>query len=380
MSSKDHNMSRRQLLSTGSRLAGAGVLGLAGPAAVLQSNKARAAGADNRIKVGQIGTVHPHARGKIETLRKLNEVFEVVGIVEPDAEQRKSVENRSAFKGLKWMTEEQLLNTAGLKAVAVETVESDLVPTGMRCVRAGMHIHIDKPPGESLSAFRELLDTAGSGGLTVQAGYMFRYNPAFQLCFKAVREGWLGDVFEVHGVISKKISVSSRKSWLRYKGGTMFNLGSHLIDALVAVLGKPDKVTAYVRQTRPDLDNLKDNQLAVFEYPKATATVRSSVVEVEGGRRRQFVVCGSQGTVDIRPLERPQVRMALERGRGQYKKGYQDVELPKMPGRYDEQLIDFARMVRGEKAPEYTAEHDLIAHEALLRASGLGLEPATCKT
>ncbi|MHC4666619.1 MAG: Gfo/Idh/MocA family protein [Planctomycetota bacterium] len=379
MSSKDHNMSRRQLLFTGSRLAGAGALGLAAPAAVLQSTKARAASADKRIKVGQIGTVHPHARGKIETLRKLDEVFEVVGIVEPDAEQRKAVENRSAYRGLKWMTEEELLNTAGLKAVAVETVESELVPTSMRCVRAGMHIHIDKPPGESFSAFKELLDTAGSGRLTVQAGYMFRYNPAFQLCFKAVREGWLDDVFEVHGVISKKISASSRKSWLRYTGGTMFNLGSHLIDALVAVLGKPDKVTAYVRQTRPDLDNLKDNQLAVFEYPKATATIRSSVVEVEGSRRRQFVVCGDRGTVDIRPLERPRLRLALERERGQYKKGYQDVELPKMPGRYDEQLIDFARMVRGEKAPEYTAEHDLIVHEALLRASGLGLEPKECK-
>ena len=31
-------------------------------------------------------------------------------------------------------------------------------------------------------------------GLTVQMGYMLRYNPAFELLFQAVREGWLGDV------------------------------------------------------------------------------------------------------------------------------------------------------------------------------------------
>jgi predicted dehydrogenase len=85
----------------------------------------------------------------------------------------------------------------------------------------------------------------------------------------------------------------------------MFNLGCHLIDVLVIVLGKPEKVTAYVRRTRPQQDNLADNQLAVFEYPKATATVRSSVMEVDGGKRRQFVVCGDKGTVDIKPLEPP---------------------------------------------------------------------------
>jgi len=129
----------------------------------------------------------------------------------------------------------------------------------------------------------------------------------------------------------------------------------------------------------PEHDNLKDNQLAAFEYPEATATIRSSVLEVEGFKRRQFVVCGHKGTVDIRPLEPPELLLALDSFRDRYKKGYQQVPLPPMPGRYDEQLIDFARMVRSEKASEHTAEHDLIVHEAVLRASGLDLEPAISK-
>ena len=43
------------------------------------------------------------------------------------------------------------------------------------------------------------------------------------------------------------------------------------------------------------------------------------------------------------------MRLALDRARGKYKKGYQDVELPEMPSRYYNQLIDFARVIRGEK-------------------------------
>lgn len=340
-----------------------------------QTGKVRAAKAARKIKVGQIGTAHPHAEGKIKTLRKLTDWYEVVGIVEADAERRKDAQKDSSYEGLKWMTEEQLLNTPGLQAVAVEDTHHGLVPAAMRCVEAGMHVHLDKPPGESLSAFKRVLDEATRRKLAVQPGYMYRYNPGFQLCFKAVRQGWLGEIFEVHGVMSKTVSRSSRKRWLQYRGGTMFNLGSHLIDALVAVLGKPDKVTAYVRSTKPQWDNLRDNQLAVFEYPQATATIRSAVMEVEGGRRRQFVVCGDKGTVDIRPLEAPKVRLALDGPRGKYVEGYQDVKMPKMPGRYDEQLIDFARVIRGEKQLDYSASHDLIVHEALLLASGLDLEP-----
>ena len=377
MSSKNNRISRRQFLAEGSKIAGAGVLGLAASPVLLKSNIARAASPYKRIKIGQVGTAHPHARGKMETLRKLRDLYEVVGIVEPDAKSRKAAEGRRAYKGLKWMSEEQLLNTKGLKAVAVETALRNLVPAATRCLEAGMHLHLDKPPGESLSAFEKLLSEAARRKLAVQLGYMFRYNPAFQFCFKAVREGWLGEIFEVHGVISKKISVSSRKSWLEYTGGTMENLGCHLIDALVTVLGKPEKIAAYVRHTRPEQDNLKDNQLAVFEYPKATATIRSSVVEVEGGKRRQFVVCGDQGTVDIRPLEPPRLQLALSRPRGEYKKGYQEVRLPPMSGRYDDQLIEFARIIRGEIKSDgtpYTPAHDLVAHETLLLACGLTLD------
>jgi len=373
MSSKNNKISRREFLSRSSEIAGAGVLGLAASPVLLKSNIARAANPDKRIKIGQVGTSHPHARGKMEALRKLGREYEVVGIVEPDWKNRTAAKNRDAYKDLKWMTEEQLFNTKGLQAVAVETEMCDLVSTAMRCVNAGMHIHLDKPPGESLSAFKELLDEATRRGLNVQLGYMFRNNPAFQFCFKAVREGWLGDVFEVHGVISKTISARSRKKLSQYAGGTMYNLGCHLIDALITVLGKPEKVTAYVRRTRPQQDNLADNQLAVFEYAEATATIRSAVMEVEGGKRRQFVVCGDQGTVDIRPLETPRLQLALSGARGEYKKGYQEVKLAAMPGRYDDQLIEFARIIRGEIKSDYTPAHDLAVHEAVLRASGLAL-------
>jgi hypothetical protein len=46
----------------------------------------------------------------------------------------------------------------------------------------------------------------------------------------------------------------------------------------------------------------------VFEYPKTTATIRTCSLEAEGYKRRQLVVCGDEGTVDIRPLETFDIR------------------------------------------------------------------------
>jgi predicted dehydrogenase len=330
-----------------------------------------------RIKIGQIGTDHEHA-SKMETFRKLSEHYEVVGIVEPDPALRKKHENSRIYRGLKWMTEEELFNTNGLQAVAVETAVPHLVPTGLRCIEAGMHIHLDKPGGETLAPFKKLLDEAGRRSLAVQLGYMYRNNPAIQFCQRAVRDGWLGKIFEVHAVMSRKDSVQYR-TWLgQFHGGAMYNFGCHMIDLVVSLLGKPDRVSSYLRQTDPDV-KVNDNCLAVFEYPRATATIRTAVIEVEGYQRRQLVVCGDAGTIDIRPLETygsgskepVMLRLTLAAPRDKYKKGSQDIAFPITVGRYDEQSIELARIIRGEIANPYPLAHELVVQESLLAACGL---------
>jgi len=327
-----------------------------------------------KIKAGQIGTAHAHAAGKMAAMRKLADDYEIVGIAEPDEERRRKAQNNPAYRDLRWMSLEELLAAPGLQVVAVETEVRDLVPTASKCVAAGVHVHLDKPAGESLAAFAALLAESKRRKLTVQMGYMLRYNPAFQLCYKLAREGWLGQIFEAHATMSKRIGAGERKALAAYAGGSMFELGCHVIDSLVHVLGKPLKVTPFSRRTKPAQDTLADNQLAVLEYEKATATVRSAMIEVHGERRRQFVVCGDEGTVDIRPLEPGKMLLALSKAREPYAAGYEEVALPKAAGRYDGEFIDLAKIVRGEKQADFTPEHDLAVHETILRASGAAVE------
>lgn len=327
-------------------------------------------GATGKIKVGQIGTAHAHA-SKLEVFRDSPD-YDVVGIVEPSPERRANAAEQPAYKGLSWMTREQLLAVPGLQLVLVETAVRDLLDNAEACVTAGKHVHLDKPAGESLPQFQRILKRAEQESLLVQLGYMYRYNPGIVLLRDLLKQGWLGEIFEVHAVMSKVVDPQSRRGLAEYRGGIFFELGCHVTDLVLGVLGAPEKVTAFPRQAIAGNDTLLDNMLAVFEYPRALATVKSSAVEVEGGARRHLVVCGTQGTLQVQPLDNPRVELTLDRARGKYAAGRQSIELPRYM-RYVDDAADMARVIRGEQPPLFSLAHELAVQQTVLQACALPL-------
>ena len=119
-----------------------------------------------RIRIGQIGVGHAHA-SKLSVYRKSPD-YEVVGIVEPNAELRKQAEVQEPFRDLPWMTQEELLNVSELQAVLVETQVRELLDVAETCVKAGKHVHLDKPAGESLAQFTRILESASHQQLLLQ--------------------------------------------------------------------------------------------------------------------------------------------------------------------------------------------------------------------
>jgi predicted dehydrogenase len=327
--------------------------------------------ARRRVKIGQIGVGHAHAT-KLSVYRASPD-YEVVGIVEPDPALREQARLQPAFRDLRWMSQEELLEVPGLEAVLVETRVRDLLDAAEACVAAGKHVHLDKPAGQSLLQFRRLLDAATAKKLLVQMGYMYRYSPAVVLMRQVLARGWLGEPFEIHTVMSKVVAPAERRRLADYPGGIMFELGCHVIDLVVGVLGKPQAVAPFAQHTAKTDDGLADNMLAVFQYPHALASVKSTALEVEGGERRHFVLCGTEGTFHIQPLDRPAARVAFSRAHDGYKQGYQEISFPRFE-RYVADAADMARILRGEKASDFSPTHDLDVQETVLRASNMPID------
>ncbi|HRQ90914.1 MAG TPA: Gfo/Idh/MocA family oxidoreductase [Bacteroidia bacterium] len=356
-----------------SALAAAGALSFA------LSGIARASG--KPLRYLQIGTGHAHA-SKLSVYAESGE-WEIVGIVEEDAELRTAAERHSLYGNFPFLTLEEGLKIPNLRVVGVETRVRDLLHYARLAVDAGCHVHLDKPAGASLPEYRELMKQADEKGLVVQMGYMYRFNPAVQLLHRMLAAGWLGEVFETHAVMSKLMPPKDRQQLSEFAGGTMFELGCHIIDLTLGVLGQPDRVVPFPRRTveTPD-DTLVDNMLAVLEYPKATATVRTTGLEVDGFARRHFTVCGTEGTFHIQPLDRPSVTLSLsqERSFGDggkvYPKGTSTIAFEPPYQRYVGDAADLAAIVRGEKKNPYPSAHDLTVQETVLAAAGMSLDPS----
>lgn len=329
---------------------------------------AQASSNRRKIRVGQIGTTHGHA-SKISVYRE-SEDYEVVGIVEPNLELREKAKRQAHFHDLQWMSQDQLLNMTNLDAVLVETTPDQSLAVAQACISAGKHIHLDKPAGMDWLHFQSIMKSAKERQLFVQLGYMFRYNPAFQLLRHTLEAGWLGEIFEVHAVMSKTLGAADRQSLEKYPGGMMFELGCHMTDLVVALLGKPAHVTSFCQHASKQDDQLADNTLAVLEYPGALASVKSSAQEVEGFSRRHFVVCGTAGSFQIQPLDNPSVKVAFAKPHDGYSAQYQEVSVPKFT-RYVADAAEMAAIVRGEKSSTYGYEHDLCVQQTVLRTCGV---------
>lgn len=332
-----------------------------------------------RIKIGQIGISHEHAGARLNSLKMLPDIFEIVGIVD-DRESnaaRFAGNDLKTYDGLTWMTEDELLNYPGIQAVIIETANTDLVPTAMRCMNRNLAIAMDKPGGEDLHLFGKLLDGCKERKLPFQMGYMLRGNPAIRFCQKALRENWLGDIFEIQASMSHNYGGGEpyQRYLSNFEGGIMFNLGCHLIDLIVSMLGRPANVTPFLRSTKGAADGAKNNTLAVLEYPNSIVWINSCDREVDGLKQRRLKICGSNGTIELLPFERfdgvpLKLTLHLIEGNKEYPIGNQVVDFGVQEDRYVTQLVEFAKIINGEMENPYSYDHDYLTQEVHLAASG----------
>ena len=349
-------MDRRQFLSSATIAA----MGLAAHHSYAQAT---------RIRAAIIGIDHSHAIDILKVLQTSTD-FELVGVCEPDDAIRAVYAAAPELAGVRWLTMDEVLKDPTIAMVAIECAVPRLLGFAKEAVYAGKHIHLDKPAGTSLTEWQEILQQSFSKGLLLQMGYMFRYNPGFDLIRRAVKEGWLGTIHTINASMPTGIDNDKRTRNAHHPGGMMLELGCHLIDVICLMMGPPQKVTPFLHHDADIVDLLNDNCLAVFEYDSAIATIDTSAMEMDAFPTRRFKISGTLGKMILEPIEPPVLRMWLKEPKGEYPAGTQRIELPDLP-RHVADFADFAKCIRGEKKFDYTVEHDLNTQRAILLASGV---------
>ena len=317
------------------------------------------------VRIGFLGASHSHAGGKIRIAATTSD-YEIAGLWDND----ERVRSMYAGQGIKVVDADTLLGDGSIDAIAVEGPVTDHARDGLRVVEAGKHLHLEKPPSLNVESLRTILNQAAAKQLVVQQGYMWRYHPGINRMLEAARNGWLGDIHLVQAAMHKTLAPEARSDWARFRGGQMFELGCHVIDPLVRLLGRPNRVARFLKKHGEFDDTLADNTIAVFEYSGAMGLVTGAALAANGSNYRSFEIHGTKGVATLRPIEDPRLVFDLAEPAGPYKKGAQEVVLPRYE-RYAGDMAALAAAVRGELPLHVSHDEDIIVQEALIAASGM---------
>jgi len=309
------------------------------------------------------GMSHEHAPGKIASLRKLPDVFEVVAIAD-DTPRRSPAFFTFPFdaSGYRVVSESEAQKMTGIDVVFVETANRDLMEVAGFYAERGIPMHCDKPCGEAMEPYRTAVELCRAKNVPLQIGYMYRGNPALKWIWKFVAEGGLGEVRFVEADMNHDYQAEGYAEYLStLKAGIFYNLGCHLVDSVLPLV-RGDLVEAH-----PFADVTRGSSFLRFEG--TDVLLRTSANMPGGVNCRRLRVDGTKGTIDLCPIERfdgKSLMLTLTAG-----ETVKTMDFGVQTDRYAGQLLDLAAIVRGEKPNDYDYDRDLRTHEITLRACGM---------
>jgi predicted dehydrogenase len=337
------------------------------------------------LKLGMLGMWHTHADGIVRQVAEHPEEFTLAGFY--DAEPKVVAERRKTWgarlPGFRVFNQPEELLKETLDGVVVEGRVHDNLKLARLALETGRPVMLEKPAGDNWEDYRRLIDLAQRKNLRVQMIYLFRYMSAVQALMDRARKGQLGRIYEFRARLPKDLASYQRfvEELRPYPGGIFFEMAGHVIDLMVALLGRPREVRSFLghHHTEPPATYV-DNGIAVFGFANAWGIIEIPALEVAPHARR-IEVYGTEGACviphlgsghlankNIQPIE------VYQAGKGDW----QRINLPAQPMQIRD-LREFAASIAGKKEPDFSMEHDLQVQEALLQASGMMEMPGKSK-
>ena len=326
-----------------------------------------------KIRIAQIGIGHDHASQTYHSLIKNSDLFDVVGVAPETQEQMPHM-----FPDAKVITIDEALCMETLDAVAIESEELLATELAQRFADKGVAIHLDKPGTPDWDSFQRLIQTIREKNLPFQMGYMFRYNPVIQRAIRMAKQGKLGRIFSVEGQMSVYYEHEKRQWLHQFPGGMMYFLGCHMIDLVMQLQGTPQRVIPADARTGILCSDTEDVGVALLQYADGVSYVKSCASEINGAMRRQLVISGSGGTIEIRPLEIyseegvvTPAKVTLFENQPHPWKDCAESWIAHPVDRYDQMMRCFAGMVQGTCQNPYTCEYEMALFKVVLQCSGV---------
>jgi predicted dehydrogenase len=210
-------------------------------------------------------------------------------VVTGNAERRAEIERRYPGTEVLGSAEEVFARAGEFDLAVVTTPNGSHVALARAALEAGLHVVVDKPLAGTAAQGRELFALAASRGLLLQAYQNRRWDGDFRTLRELVARGALGEVRRFESRF-ERWRPEVRGGWKEDAdpaalGGILYDLGSHLVDQAVLLLGRPEGVYAELEVRRPGAVTCDDAFLALRHAGGVVSHLWMSAVAPELGPR-----------------------------------------------------------------------------------------------
>jgi predicted dehydrogenase len=173
---------------------------------------------------------------------------------------------------------DDIIHDDAIELVIVNTPNDTHAEYARQALKAGKHVVIEKPFTISRREAAQLIALARTRKKILSVFHNRRWDGSFLTVQHVLRSNVLGKVVEFESHYDRFRSAITTGSWKEQAGpgtGILYNLGSHMLDQVLVLFGKPKYVTAKVGVQRPGgkADDYYDIRL---EYPGMNVIVKSS--------------------------------------------------------------------------------------------------------
>ena len=287
---------------------------------------------------------------------------EIVAIADASEERGKSTAER--FKVPQVYTDyAEMLAEAKLDAVSICTPNFLHAPQAIAAFEAGLHVICEKPIATSAAEGQKMVDAGKKAGKIFMMGFNNRFRGDTQVLKRFIDNGDLGNIYYAKTGWLRRRGIPGFGGWFTTKsqsgGGPLIDLGVHVLDLALYLMGNPKPVSAYgsayaeFGPKMPDGEKYDVEDLATglvkFENG-ATVLVEASWASNIANETSYTTLMGDKGGADLSPL-----RIYTELN------GEQADITPQHPNinGHQAEVLHFVDCIRDGKQPIATGEHGL---------------------
>lgn len=225
-------------------------------------------------------------------LLKVNSGYEVIQVLE-----RSKNNSKEMFPDAEIVRNyDTILNNPDVELVVVNTPDTLHYSMVKQALLAGKHVIVEKPVTKKSAEAEELLKIAKEKNVVFTVFQNRRWDGDFLTVKKVLEEGKMGRLVEFESHYDRYRAFVDPDTW-KEEGdeyaGVLHNLGSHMVDQVYVLFGKPYSVTAHLRIVRNG-GKVNDYYNIRLEYENFTAILRSTYLAKNPGPR--YSIFGEYGT------------------------------------------------------------------------------------